>query len=357
MSYILTLEPAAAAWRGPQRLVLKIEAERVEEVEYRLDLPIRPATASKLPLVQAVARICSSCTHAHSLAFALAFESLLDLEIPLRPSRLRLVATELERTTSHLTTLEAIFNLMGMNATAIAIAAVRATIVQGMGILVGETTVGPLIVPGGLSRDVSEEERVDLHTLLASASDQLYMIADKVIDQRFILARTGAIGTLSHSAAAQFQLRGPLARASGQKRDERLDAPYGAYVALAPQLITQESGDVYARLVVLLLESLESLKLSDRALDNLPEGPAAAPVPPEVAAGVGEATVEAPRGSLRYRIESDGTEVRSYRVEPAPQLDRLLARTLLVQAAPDDVVLIALSTDPCSACQRARDEY
>jgi Ni,Fe-hydrogenase III large subunit len=79
-------------------------------------------------------------------------------------------------------------------------------------------------------------------------------------------------------------------------------------------------------------------------------------VPTSLPAGEGEATVEAPRGALRYRVESDGKRINSYRAEPAPQLDRLLARTLLGRAAPDDAVLIALSTDPCSACERAGND-
>jgi hypothetical protein len=36
-----------------------------------------------------------------------------------------------------------------------------------------------------------------------------------------------------------------------------------------------------------------------------------------------------------------------------PQLDRLLARTLLQQAAIDDALLIAISTDPCTTCWQA----
>ncbi|NTW02014.1 MAG: hypothetical protein HGA19_12105 [Oscillochloris sp.] len=356
MSYILTLEPAAAAWRGPQRLVLKVAGERIADVEYRLDLPTRPQAAGRTALLQEVSRLCPTCTHAHCLAFSLAVEALLGLEVPLRAARLRLVAAEMERATSHLTTLEALFTTMGMVATAASLAALRDTAARGLALLAGEADGGALILPGGLRRDLAEDRSTELRQLIAGASRQLYQIADKVIDQRLILARTVAVGTLSGTAADQFRLSGPLARASGLKADVRLDAPYGAYVALPPQLIVQESGDVYARLVVLLLEALESLKLSDRALDNLPEGLPTAHMPADLPMGEGEAMVEAPRGALRYRIESDGKRICGYHVEPAPQLDRLLARTMLVQATPDDVVLIALSTDPCSACQGATGE-
>jgi Ni,Fe-hydrogenase III large subunit len=356
VSYTLTLEPAAAAWRGPQQLVLKVADERVIDVEYRLDLPARPRASGKPALLQEVARICPTCTHAHCLAFSQAVESLLGCETPLRASRLRLVIAELERAASHLATLDAIFATMGLARLATLLAELRNTVGQGLALLAGEHDVSALILPGGLRLALPDEQREALRQLIAGASRRLYQIADSVIDQRLILARTVAVGTLGGSAAAQFGLRGPLARASGIAADVRLDAPYGAYVALSPQLITQESGDVYSRLVLLLLEALESLKLSDRALDNLPDGPLSAQMPASLPEGEGEAMVEAPRGALRYRVESDGRRISGYRAEPAPQLDRLLARTLLSRAAPDDAVLIALSTDPCSACQAAGGE-
>ncbi|MEI7771875.1 MAG: hypothetical protein WCI67_17925 [Chloroflexales bacterium] len=356
MSYTLTLEPAAAAWLGPQRLVLKVAGERITDVEYRPDLAPRSRAAGRPALLQEVARNCPTCTHAHCLAFSLAVETLLGLEIPLRASRLRLVAVELERATSHLSTLEALFCTMGMSATAAPLSTLRDTCAQGLALLAGPPDGGALILPGGLRHDISDDRRGDLRQQIAGASQRLYQIADRVIDQRLILARTVEVGTLTNAAAAQFRLRGPLARASGIEDDVRIGAPYGAYAALSPQMIIQEGGDVYARLVLLLLEALESMKLSDRALDGLPDGQLSAQVPATLPAGEGEATVEAPRGALRYRVVSDGKRISDYRAEPAPQLDRLLARTLLGQASPDDAVLIALSTDPCSACQRASDD-
>nr|WP_044201002.1 hypothetical protein [Oscillochloris trichoides] len=354
MTYILSLEPAAAAWRGPQRLILKVAAEQITDVEYRFDLPLRSRSASKLSPIQEVAQSCPTCSQSHSLAFALAVEALLGVSAPLRASRIRLVAAECERAISHLTTLEAIFTLMGVATTAATLAEMRTRLSQGLTQLVGSSAEGVLVVPGGIRRDPSAADGADLRSLLTTLSEQVYRLADRVIDQRLILARTVAVGSLSETAAAQFRLCGPLARASGLQTDVRVDAPYGAYAALAPQMIVQRSGDVYARVVLLFLEALESLKLSDRALDNLPDGAVMVELPQSLPVAQAEATVEAPRGALRYRVEGDTKGELNFWVEPAPQFDRLLARTLLLQAAPDDALLIALSTDPCSACQALR---
>ncbi len=355
MTYILSLEPAAAAWRGSQRLILKVADEQITDVEYRLDLPSRSRVASTRSPIQDVAQSCSTCSQAHSLAFALAVESLLGVSAPLRGSRVRLVAAECERAISHLNTLEAIFSLMGVATTAATLAEIRTRLCHGLAQLIGNASEGVLVVPGGIRRDPSAADCSDLRSLLTTASGEVYRIVDRVIDQRLILARTVGVGSLSETAAGQFRLRGPLARASGIKTDTRLDTPYGAYAALAPHMVVQESGDVYARMVLLFLEALESLKLSDRALDNLPDGAVMVELPTTLPVAQAEATVEAPRGALRYRVEGDPQGELNYWVEPAPQFDRLLARTLLLQAAPDDAILIALSTDPCSACQALRD--
>jgi Ni,Fe-hydrogenase III large subunit len=350
VSYTLTIEPAAAAWRGPQRLVLQIARERIADVEYRSEATARPPASGRVGMLQEVARSCATCTHAHCLAFSQAVEALLRLDIPPRASYLRLAAAEIERASSHLATLTALFTSIGARRSAAALDELQSAAARALAGLAGEPGGQALIVPGGLRRDVGDAERGELRQQLLSLGRRLYQQADRLIDQRLLLARTVEVGVLTKDAATQFRLSGPLARASGLAADTRLDSPYAAYAALAPQLVTQESGDVYGRLVLLLLEAIESLKLADRALDSLTDGPLSSVMPTTLPRGQAGSTVEAPRGALRYTIESDGQRVAAFQAQPAPQLDRLLARTLLGRAALDDAVLIALSTDPCTDC-------
>jgi Ni,Fe-hydrogenase III large subunit len=152
-------------------------------------------------------------------------------------------------------------------------------------------------------------------------------MADRLIDHRPLLARTVEIGMLPRAAAEQFGVRGPLARASGVARDARADQPYADYARLEFKPITQEGGDVYARLILLLLEAYESVKLVEQALANLPAGEWRGGLPDDLAAGEVSAAIDAPR-----------------------QLDRLLARTLLSNALIDNVVAIIASVDACTAC-------
>jgi Ni,Fe-hydrogenase III large subunit len=209
---------------------------------------------------------------------------------------------------------------------------------------------GRWIVPGGVASDPGAVDLAPHVEMAASALDRLFKLSDRLVDARGLLARTVEVGVISPSAAQQMALSGPLARASGLRVDVRHDTPYAAYPSLCPELITQEGGDVYARMLVLILEALESLKLIECAAADPPGGPAQSVLPTRLPDGVGVSSVEAPRGALRYQVESVDGELRLLSCRAAPQLDRLLARMMLIGNTLDSAALIALSTDPCGMC-------
>lgn len=355
MSYTLALGPFATPWRGPQRLVLTVANDRIADVDYRVGYNERECAArlSRLNMEQSlhlVSRICGACSHAHTLAFCQAVEALLELDVPLRAAYLRVVVAELERLSVHLAALAALFGALGQERFQATLHDLGATARQAMRLVSGQPTFPDMCQPGGVRRDLADQERSEALTTLARLNRQIFPLIDRVIDQRALLARTVDVGTLSNSVAIQFGLCGPLARASGLTADLRLDQPYAAYDRLQPRLIVQEGGDVYARLVVLLLESFESVKLAEEALRTLPAGAWQHTLPSQMRAGQVEGAVESPHGALRYQLESDGRRLTSVAIQPPRQIDRLLARSLLGQALLDNVVLIVLSTNPCTAC-------
>lgn len=353
VSYTLALEPSTAAWSGQNRLILKLDGDIIDDVVYRPADPATPPQSERLDAARALreaGRRCAICAYAHRLACCQALEHLSSVEPPARAGYLRSALAELERAASHLGALAALFASMGMAPTAAALADQQAQARAASEQIAGKGGPQEHCVPGGVGHNLDDGALSAVRQAVLRLSRQLFQFADRTIDQRPILARTIEVGVLSSSAAEQFRLSGPLARSTGITADVRVDQPYAAYAALRPEVISQPGGDVYARMVLLALEALESLKLVDRALADLPSGRWAAPLPDPLPAGTGVGLVEAPRGALRYTIECDGRRLTDLRVEAAPQLDRLLARTLLTRAHLDNAVLIALSTDPCSGC-------
>jgi len=88
-----------------------------------------------------------------------------------------------------------------------------------------------------------------------------------------VKARTARIGILSREDALTYGVVGPTARASGLSMDIRQDFPYAAYQDLGFKIVTLPDGDIQARIVVRALEMLESVRLIEQALKELPNTP------------------------------------------------------------------------------------
>jgi Ni,Fe-hydrogenase III large subunit len=164
--------------------------------------------------------------------------------------------------------------------------------------------------------------------------------------------RLEQVGVLTQHDAIERAVIGPVARASGLKRDIRHDFPYGAYSALNPKLVTRDKGDIWARLEVRVEELFDSIRLIRQALDGLPEG-AIYEDPGEIPPGQeGISMIEAPRGACTHYVLT-GENGKPYRW-------RVLAPTyMLLQAVPDmlgpdttvsDFPILAASVDPCFSC-------
>ena len=129
------------------------------------------------------------------------------------------------------------------------------------------------------------------------------------IETRRQAAMSRGVGVLSREDAVAYGVVGPIARASGLAIDVRQDFSYAAYEELGFKIVTQDTCDVMARVVVRALEMLESCRLIEKALLELPGGPLR---PSElvtvIPAGEAVARVEAPRGEVVYYLKSDGSD-------------------------------------------------
>lgn len=164
---------------------------------------------------------------------------------------------------------------------------------------------------------------------------------------RIFIDRIKGVGYLSPEDAINMGVTGPLARASGVLRDLRKDEPYLAYPDLDFKVIACKDGDCYARYLVRMQEMLESVKIIEQCLENIPAGPvnidAATHIVPPAKPAVYRsiegliqhfevmmpnrgydtpcdeiyAATESPNGELGYYIVGDGGP-RSYRARTRP---------------------------------------
>ena len=99
---------------------------------------------------------------------------------------------------------------------------------------------------------------------------------------RIFVERTKGIGLLSHDDCINWSWSGPIARASGVKRDLRKDEPYLCYAdnwdgkgssGVQFKVPIATGGDVYARYLVRLEEMQQSIDIILQLVDNIPAGP------------------------------------------------------------------------------------
>jgi NADH-quinone oxidoreductase subunit D len=126
---------------------------------------------------------------------------------------------------------------------------------------------------GGLLRDVDDQwidmVRAFVHGFRTAWSDVVRLLNRN----RIFIDRTRGIGVLSKEDAINLSCTGPIARASGVLRDLRKDEPYLAYPDLDFQVVCGTAGDCLTRYLVRMDEMLESIKIIEQAIENLPSGP------------------------------------------------------------------------------------
>jgi membrane-bound hydrogenase subunit alpha len=217
---------------------------------------------------------------------------------------------------------------------------------------------------GGVRRDVTPAmvPRVtETMEYLRTAVERLRHI---ILDDKTFQLRCRGCGILMKEDALKLCAVGPTARASGVRKDVRLDQPYFAFGDLdftyvTPDVLTGEvHGDVYDRIIVRLLEIHQSIDLIGQCLDRMPDGPIVAE--PKVAVllaslrkaeGEGIGRMEAPRGEVFHYVKLTGADAPySWKVR-APTYNNILPWIpMLLGQQIADIPIIAASTDPCMSC-------
>jgi len=261
-------------------------------------------------------RFSGTAAFAHGLGFCQAVETIAGVEVPHRARVLRTMFAELERLRHHAAAITGI-----CASTALVVANSQAALIEEellrlSAMIAGHRYLFGLVVPGGLVRDVSDEQRRLIEASVADAATKLHKLHEMLRLSSSFLDRLEEVGMIANEVAITYGLVGPVARASGVDRDMRVLFPYAAYDAVKPVVPTEPDGDGYARLRVLFREAEQSAALIGDALAALPPGAIKAD-PGGLRAGAALAAVEAPLGATFHwvRIDAGGT-VERYRITP-----------------------------------------
>ncbi len=134
---------------------------------------------------------------------------------------------------------------------------------------------------GGLMQDMPDGWAEKVKAFCRKLPKTLDDMVSLLNRNRIFVERTKGVGYIGHDDAINWGLTGPLARASGVRRDLRKDEPYLCYEddwdgkgssAVQFKVPIATGGDVYSRYLVRLEELRQSLLIIEQLIDNIPSG-------------------------------------------------------------------------------------
>ncbi len=273
-------------------------------------------------------RISGDTAAAHALAYCLAVEDALGIEVPRDLQLLRSVVIELERVTNHVADLGALCNDVGFGVAQAHALTLRETLLRMAREVTGHRLLRGAILPGAAAL-----RRLPTSTELADVAARVERLVELASSNTVVMDRFKGTAVLSRADAEAIGVLGVVARASGVAVDARIAHPfYDLGADLVP--VVEEGGDVLARFSVRAREVAASLRLVEELAGRARslEG-SVGDLPQRGGSGLG--MVEGWRGTIVHRVEvgAGGRLTRAKVVDPSfltwPALSVALADTIV----------------------------
>jgi NADH-quinone oxidoreductase subunit D len=342
---VLNMGPQHPSTHGVLRLLLEVDGETIvrvmPDIGY-LHTGIEKTCEAKFyqQVVPLTDRIDYLCPMTNNLAYCLAVEKLLGLEIPPRAQWIRVMLNELTRINSHLVWLGTHALDIGAMTVFLYCFREREDVLRLFEAVSGQRMMTSYFRIGGLALEPPLGFFDRVKKFLDAFPSKIDEYESLLTSNPIWVNRTKGVAYLSPEDAIALCATGPTLRGSGVDVDLRRDLPYSGYENFKFNVPISKDGDVYARYLVRVAELRESQKIATQALEGMPEGPTKADAPkvvlPDrekmktqmealiyhfkivtegftVPEGEVYMPIESPRGEMGYYVVSDGT-AKPYRV-------------------------------------------
>ncbi len=274
---VVNMGPQHPSTHGVLRLQIELEGEVIRRTR-----PIigylhtgMEKTAETLTFLQGptnVTRMDYLAPLHNELAFSLAVERLLDIDVPPRASVIRVLMTELNRISSHLVALAT--NGLDIGALSMMLYGFRE---REMIVAFFEKATGlrmnhNYIRPGGVAADLPPGWRADVTEILDTLPERLAGYDDLLRNNPIWLERTRGVGVINAEECNAYSITGPTLRAAGVDWDLRKVFPYSGIDRYEFDVPVGRNGDVYDRYRMRVDEIGESIKIIRQAMDSMPKG-------------------------------------------------------------------------------------
>ena len=312
---VVNLGPQHPSTHGVFRLKVTLDGEIVQDAEMRIGylhrsmekLAEERTYTQNIPFTD---RIDYLAAMSNNLAYCLAAEELLGVEVPPRGQAIRVLFAELQRVASHAMANGTFINDCGAWHTPLFyMFRDRERVLDMFEMTCGARLTTNYMRIGGVAFDLPDELLPTLRSFLDDMPDRIASYEDLLMENEILHARARGIGVISPEMAINSSLSGPILRATGVPWDLRKANPYCGYENYEFDIPVGEQGDCFDRFLVRMAEVKQSLRILNQLIDNIPDGPWLADVPLHARPPEGEAyaRVESPRGELGFYLVSDGS--------------------------------------------------
>jgi membrane-bound hydrogenase subunit alpha len=368
-SYHIPIGPIHPALKEPVYFEFELDGEKIINVDVKLGHVHRAvewASRKRNPIqiLYLAERICGICSYCHPAAFTLAVEDAADIQAPERAEYLRVIQGELERICSHLLWAGVAAHEIGFDTVLYLTWQVREKALDLTEYLTGNRVTKGIMMIGGIRRDITKDMLPRIKKDIKYFKEAYEKLGKVFLNDKTVKMRSQGAGILTKEDAMKLCAVGPTTRASGVKKDVRVDTSYFAYGDLDFHCITPKdltgkvNGDVYDRIIQRLLEVKQAIELIEDCVDKLPAGDIVAE--PKLAklllqlkkvTGEGVGRHEAPRGEVVHYVKLDGNESPYTWKVRAPTYNNILPWIPMLKGEQiADIPIVAASTDPCMSC-------
>jgi NADH-quinone oxidoreductase subunit D/NADH-quinone oxidoreductase subunit C/D len=310
---VINVGPQHPATHGVLHLVITLNGETIKKIEPHLGYIHRSIekmceSLNYRQFIYVTSRMDYLSAHINNQACALCVEKGMQIEVPDRAKVIRVLMAELTRIASHELWLGAMAMDLGAFTPFFYTFRERELITDIMEETCGARLTMNYMTPGGVTFDLHEDFQKKVKQFVIQFKEKVTEFEDLVTNNVIFRNRTEGVGIISPEDAISYGCSGPVARASGVVSDLRKIAPYDAYDRVEFDEVLDTRGDSFARYIVRVKEMMQSIRIIEQLIDNIPEGDFQAKTKAVLKLPKGEfyTRVETARGELGVYIVSEG---------------------------------------------------
>lgn len=276
-NFTMNFGPQHPAAHGVLRLILELDGEVIKRADPHIGLLHRGTeklieNKSYMQALPYFDRLDYVSMMAQEHAYALAVEKLLNCQVPLRASYIRVLFSELTRIMNHLLALSCHALDVGAMTPLLWVFEEREKLMEFYERVSGARMHAAYIRPGGVSQDLPLGLLNDIYIFLENFSVRIDEMEELLTENRIWKQRLVDVGVVSMEEALLWGFSGVMLRGSGVPWDLRKTQPYEVYDSLDFEVPVGTSGDCYDRYLIRLQEMRESMKIVLQCLNQMPEG-------------------------------------------------------------------------------------